>query len=103
MESLSAYARQFLEMMDKPDVDLIEGLSPAIRRHKTEDHLQESSIYGGHGHRDLRLSSPAVPRESHPPLLGVQQDHPIDDHTANGRHCYGIARGIEDSPPTRPL
>ena len=30
MESLSAYARQFLEQMDKPDVDLIEGLSPAI-------------------------------------------------------------------------
>ena len=30
VESLSAYARQFLEMMQKPDVDLIEGLSPAI-------------------------------------------------------------------------
>lgn len=30
VESLSAYARQFLEMMDKPDVDLIDGLSPAI-------------------------------------------------------------------------
>jgi excinuclease ABC subunit A len=30
IESLSAYARQFLEMMSKPDVDLIEGLSPAI-------------------------------------------------------------------------
>jgi len=30
VESLSAYARQFLEIMDKPDVDLIEGLSPAI-------------------------------------------------------------------------
>ena len=30
MESLSAYARQFLGRMDKPDVDLIEGLSPAI-------------------------------------------------------------------------
>src|SRR4051812_36252848 len=30
VESLSAYARQFLEMMDKPDVDVIEGLSPAI-------------------------------------------------------------------------
>ena len=30
VESLSAYARQFLEMMDKPDVDFIEGLSPAI-------------------------------------------------------------------------
>jgi len=30
VESLSAYARQFLELMSKPDVDLIEGLSPAI-------------------------------------------------------------------------
>jgi excinuclease ABC subunit A len=30
VESLSAYARQFLEMMQKPDVDHIEGLSPAI-------------------------------------------------------------------------
>src|SRR6187551_2704080 len=30
VESLSAYARQFLEMMQKPDVDIIEGLSPAI-------------------------------------------------------------------------
>lgn len=30
VESLSSYARQFLEMQDKPDVDLIEGLSPAI-------------------------------------------------------------------------
>ena len=29
VESLSAYARQFLELMGKPDVDLIEGLSPA--------------------------------------------------------------------------
>src|SRR6266516_7400566 len=30
VESLSAYARQFLGLMDKPDVDAIEGLSPAI-------------------------------------------------------------------------
>ncbi|MFA6093536.1 MAG: excinuclease ABC subunit UvrA [Elusimicrobiota bacterium] len=30
VESLSAYARQFLELMEKPDVDLIEGLSPAV-------------------------------------------------------------------------
>src|SRR3979490_309142 len=36
VESLSAYARQFLELMQKPDVDSIEGLSPAIsREHKT--------------------------------------------------------------------
>jgi len=30
VESLSAYARQFLDLMEKPDVDIIEGLSPAI-------------------------------------------------------------------------
>jgi excinuclease ABC subunit A len=30
VESLSAYARQFLELMEKPEVDSIEGLSPAI-------------------------------------------------------------------------
>src|SRR5688500_17931820 len=30
VESLSAYARQFLERMEKPDVDMIEGLSPAV-------------------------------------------------------------------------
>ena len=30
VESLSAYARQFLDLMERPDVDLIEGLSPAI-------------------------------------------------------------------------
>src|ERR687885_112021 len=30
VESLSAYARQFLELMDKPDIDSIDGLSPAI-------------------------------------------------------------------------
>src|SRR5271169_1775082 len=30
VESLSAYARQFLEQMEKPDIDSIEGLSPAI-------------------------------------------------------------------------
>lgn len=30
VESLSTYARQFLQLMEKPDVDLIEGLSPAI-------------------------------------------------------------------------
>ena len=32
VESLSAYARQFLQLMDKPDVDTIDGLSPAIAK-----------------------------------------------------------------------
>jgi excinuclease ABC subunit A len=49
VESLSAYARQFLGQMDKPDVDFIEGLSPAI------------SIDQG-----LRLPPPALRAHRHP-------------------------------------
>jgi excinuclease ABC subunit A len=45
VESLSAYARQFLEQMDKPDVDSIEGLSPAISiEQKTTSHNPRSSV-----------------------------------------------------------
>ena len=39
VESLSAYARQFLSMMEKPDVDHIEGLSPAISREQKSTSL----------------------------------------------------------------
>src|ERR1700723_622023 len=45
VESLSAYARQFLEMMQKPDVDQIEGLSPAISiEQKTTSHNPRSTV-----------------------------------------------------------
>ena len=45
VESLSAYARQFLQMMDKPDVDLIEGLSPAIAiEQKATNHNPRSTV-----------------------------------------------------------
>ena len=45
VESLSTYARQFLERMDKPDVDLIEGLSPAIAiEQKTASHNPRSTV-----------------------------------------------------------
>ena len=47
VESLSAYARQFLEQMEKPEVDSIEGLSPAI-------HNQWSVHSGQHGGHLLR-------------------------------------------------
>ena len=44
MESLSSYARQFLAMMDKPDVDTIEGLSPAISiEQKSSSHNPKDS------------------------------------------------------------
>ena len=48
VESLSAYARQFLQLMDKPDVDVIEG------------HQPQPALHRGHGHRDPRLPAPAV-------------------------------------------
>lgn len=45
VESLSSYARQFLQMMDKPDVDLIEGLSPAIAiEQKSTSHNPRSTV-----------------------------------------------------------
>ena len=45
VESLSAYARQFLARMDKPDVDLIEGLSPAISiEQKSTSHNPRSTV-----------------------------------------------------------
>ena len=45
MESLSSYARQFLSMMDKPDVDVIEGLSPAISiEQKSSSHNPRSTV-----------------------------------------------------------
>ena len=45
VESLSAYARQFLQQMEKPDVDLIEGLSPAISiEQKAASHNPRSTV-----------------------------------------------------------
>ncbi len=52
VESLSAYARQFLGLMNKPDVDSIEGLSPAISiEQKTTSKNPRSTV--GTSHRDL--------------------------------------------------
>ncbi len=45
VESLSAYARQFLQLMEKPDVDMIEGLSPAIAiEQKSTSHNPRSTV-----------------------------------------------------------
>jgi len=54
VESLSAYARQFLEMMQKPDVDQIDGLSPAISIE------QKTTSKNRHRYRDLRLYAAVV-------------------------------------------
>ena len=46
MESLSSYARQFLGRMDKPDIDYIEGLSPAISIEQKTTHRNPRSTVG---------------------------------------------------------
>jgi excinuclease ABC subunit A len=51
VESLSSYARQFLGVMGKPDVDTIEGLSPAISMIKNS--LAQSSLYGWNYYRNF--------------------------------------------------
>ena len=60
VESLSAYARQFLQMMEKPDVDSIDGPSPAI---SIGDDVAQPALDGRHGDRDLRL--PQAPVRAH--------------------------------------
>ena len=90
-ESLSAYARQFLEMMQKPDVEQIEGLSPAISiEQKTT--VAQSALDRRHGHRDLRLSAPAVRARRHPLFAGHRPADPEPDRVADGRHRHGAAR-----------
>ena len=58
-EALSAYARQFLSMMDKPDVDHIEGLSPAISIEQKS--TSQPSFDRWHDHRGVRLPGCFLP------------------------------------------
>ena len=67
VESLSAYARQFLGQMDKPDVDFIEGLSPG-GLDRPEVHVEEPPLHRRHHHRGLRLPPPPL-RPDRPPAL----------------------------------
>ena len=59
VESLSAYARQFLERMEKPDVDSIEGISPGDR-HPAEEQHPQPALDRRHDDRDPRLPAPAL-------------------------------------------
>ena len=72
VESLSSYARQFLGQMDKPDLDSIDGLSPAVSiDQKTTSKNPRSTIRN----RDLRLSAPAVRPCGHPSLSRMRPRH----------------------------
>ncbi|HIJ45376.1 MAG TPA: excinuclease ABC subunit UvrA, partial [Rhodospirillaceae bacterium] len=80
VESLSAYARQFLELMQKPDVDLIEGLSPAISIEQKTTSKNPRSTVGTvteiHDYMRLLFARAGVP---HSPATGL----PIESQTVS--------------------
>jgi excinuclease ABC subunit A len=98
VESLSAYARQFLQLMEKPDVDLIEGLSPAISiEQKATSH---NPLHGRHRHGNSRLPAAAFckSRRSVLPEPSGDQARSADD-LADGRCDVGsAARHAADDP-----
>lgn len=84
VESLSAYARQFLGQMDKPDVDSIEGLSPAISiDQKTTSHNPRSTVGTVTEINDFlrllwaRVGTPICPND-HIPISSQTPDQMVD-------------------------
>jgi len=103
VESLSAYARQFLEQMEKPEVDSIEGLSPA-HLHRAEDDVQEPALHRGDRDRDLRLPARALCARRHPALPELRQGDLRADRAADGGpdpHAAGRTRLLVLAPVVR--
>ena len=96
VESLSAYARQFLEMMQKPDVDQIDGLSPAISIEQKTTSKNPRSTVGTvteiYDYMRLLWARVGVP---YSPATGL----PIESQTvsADGRPGAGAAGGRRGS------
>jgi len=85
VESLSAYARQFLQLMEKPDVDLIEGLSPAIsNEQKATSHNPRSTVGTVteiHDYLRLlyaRVGTPYCPQHPENPLAAQSVSQMVD-------------------------
>ena len=96
VESLSAYARQFLEQMDKPDVDLIEGLITSDL-HRTKNHEQESALHRGYGHGNLRLPPSPLRARRDPPLLPLRTHHRDADGATDRRSSHAAPHDL--APP----
>ena len=92
VESLSAYARQFLGQMDKPDVDFIEGLSPAISIDQKSASPQPA-LDRRHDHRGLRLPAPALRPHRRAALPARRHGHHPADAPADRRPGAHAARG----------
>ena len=92
VESLSAYARQFLGQMDKPDVDFIEGLSPAVSIDQKSTNRNPRSTVGTIT-EVLRLPAPALRPRRRPALPGLRpRDREADapaDRGPGARHAGG--------------
>ena len=85
VESLSSYARQFLQLMEKPDVDLIEGLSPAISiEQKATSHNPRSTVGTVteiHDYLRLlyaRVGTPYCPQHPENPLAAQSVSQMVD-------------------------
>ena len=100
VESLSAYARQFLEQMEKPDVDLIDGLSPGDLD-RAEDHRFEPALHGRHRHRDLRLPPAAVREHRRAALPELRQGNHQPVARAHHRHGDALSRRTSASTCSR--
>ena len=100
VESLSAYARQFLGQMDKPDVDFIEGLSPAVSIDQKSTNRNPRSTVGTitevYDYLRLLYARAGTP---HCPVCG-ERDRPPDP-AADRRPGAGDARG-HPVPGARP-
>ncbi|MEZ5658524.1 MAG: excinuclease ABC subunit UvrA [Burkholderiaceae bacterium] len=102
--SLSAYARQFLQLMDKPDVDLIEGLSPAIAiEQKAASHNPRSTVGTVteiHDHLRLlyaRAGTPYCPNHPEQSLIAQSVSQMVDSVLAMpaGRRLLILAPVLE--------
>ena len=125
MESLSSYARQFLGQMEKPDVESIEGLSPAISIDQKSTNRNPRSTVGtvteiydymrllyavsythltlptifhcGNRDGDLRLYASSVREDRYPPLPEVRQGDPETDRGPDGGPDHDTA-GADENP-----
>ena len=94
MESLSSYARLFLGQMEKPDVDYIEGLSPAISIDQ-----KTTAFHGGYCNGNSRLPSAALRPGGASSLSPMRQAHYPANRGTNRRYVDGPSGADEIADP----
>src|SRR5262245_49095359 len=93
VESVSSYAKQFLERLARPDVDTVHGLMPAVAIRQVAP--ARSALAGRHGHRDPRLPAAAVRPARHGALW---KPRPAGDRRQSAEprpRSRGVDRGGE--------